>query len=60
MAGGPDVWWSARADHTLTRVRIVSLITARLDELLPEPIEDVLERGEAQRRIVAEQLRDIG
>ncbi|CAA0124437.1 ESX-1 secretion system protein EccE1 [Mycolicibacterium vanbaalenii] len=22
-AGGPDVWWSARADHTLTRVRIV-------------------------------------
>ncbi|WNG87843.1 type VII secretion protein EccE [Mycobacterium sp. ITM-2016-00317] len=20
--GGPDVWWSARADHTLTRVRI--------------------------------------
>ncbi|MCH9736368.1 MAG: type VII secretion protein EccE [Actinomycetia bacterium] len=22
--GGPDAWWSARADHTLTRVRIVS------------------------------------
>ncbi|PRC51880.1 type VII secretion protein EccE, partial [Mycobacterium sp. ITM-2017-0098] len=21
--GGPDVWWSARADHTLTRLRIV-------------------------------------
>ncbi|QZT62980.1 type VII secretion protein EccE [Mycolicibacterium austroafricanum] len=21
--GGPDVWWSARADHTLTRMRIV-------------------------------------
>jgi type VII secretion protein EccE len=21
-AGGPDVWWSARADHTITRVRI--------------------------------------
>lgn len=21
-AGGPDVWWSARADHTTTRVRI--------------------------------------
>lgn len=21
--GGPDVWWSARADHTLTRVRVV-------------------------------------
>jgi hypothetical protein len=21
--GGPDVWWSARADHTLTRVRII-------------------------------------
>ncbi|MEC9323835.1 MAG: type VII secretion protein EccE [Actinomycetota bacterium] len=20
--GGPDVWWSARADHTLTRVRV--------------------------------------
>ncbi|MGZ8801554.1 MAG: type VII secretion protein EccE [Mycobacterium sp.] len=20
--GGPDVWWSARADHTLTRIRI--------------------------------------
>ncbi len=22
--GGPDVWWSARADHTITRVRIRS------------------------------------
>ena len=22
-AGGPDVWWSARADHTITRVRIL-------------------------------------
>ncbi len=21
--GGPDVWWSARADHTITRVRLV-------------------------------------
>ena len=21
--GGPDVWWSARADHTLTRLRII-------------------------------------
>jgi len=21
--GGPDVWWSARADHTITRIRIV-------------------------------------
>ncbi len=21
--GGPDVWWSARADHTITRVRVV-------------------------------------
>ncbi len=21
--GGPDAWWSARADHTLTRVRVV-------------------------------------
>jgi type VII secretion protein EccE len=21
-SGGPDVWWSARADHTITRVRI--------------------------------------
>jgi type VII secretion protein EccE len=21
-AGGPDVWWSARADHTITRVRV--------------------------------------
>jgi type VII secretion protein EccE len=21
--GGPDVWWSARADHTITRIRLV-------------------------------------
>lgn len=35
---------------------LVALLRARLDELLPEPLEDVLEREERQRRAVRRML----
>ena len=38
---------------------IVSLLRTRLDELIPEPIDAILERQEQQRAQVAEQLRDL-
>jgi hypothetical protein len=41
------------------QARIVAALTARLDELMPEPIDAVLERQDAQRAQVAEQLRGI-
>lgn len=38
---------------------IVGLLRARLDELMPEPLGDVLERQRAQRAEVAEQLEGL-
>ncbi|MBS4728037.1 type VII secretion protein EccE [Mycobacterium sp. SM1] len=32
--GGPDAWWSARADHTITRVRLVPGMAPRSTVLL--------------------------
>ncbi|OBK53889.1 type VII secretion protein EccE [Mycobacterium kubicae] len=32
--GGPDVWWSARADHTITRVRVAPGVAPRSTVLL--------------------------
>lgn len=33
-AGGPDVWWSARADHTITRVRVAPGVAPQATILL--------------------------
>ena len=38
---------------------IVGMLRTRLDELMPEPLDDVLEREQAQRAEVAEQLRRL-
>ena len=38
---------------------IVDLLTARLDALLPQPLADVLEREERERREVARLLRRL-
>ncbi|MEE6178177.1 type VII secretion protein EccE [Mycobacterium sp. 050134] len=35
--GGPDVWWSASADHTITRMRIVPGMPPRSTVLLTTP-----------------------
>lgn len=43
--GGPDVWWSARADHTLTRVRIVPGSAPRTTVLLTTLANPITPRG---------------
>lgn len=55
----PPRYFDAVETEALGQARIVRLLTARLDELMPEPIEDVLERQAVQQRIVAEQLRAL-
>lgn len=45
--------------ETIGQRAILDLLTARLDELMPEPLGDVLVRQERQRAEVAEQLRRI-
>lgn len=45
--------------EALGQVRIVAAVQARLDELMPEPLADVLAREHAQRAEVAEQLRGM-
>ncbi len=42
--------------EALGQARIVRLLTARLEELAPEPLEEVLEREERQRVLVRERL----
>ena len=37
----------------------MAALRARLDELMPEPLDDVLERQARQRDQVAEQLRGM-
>lgn len=43
--GGPDVWWSARADHTLTRVRIAAGSAPRSTVLLTTVSEPSTPQG---------------
>jgi type VII secretion protein EccE len=43
--GGPDVWWSARADHTITRVRVVPGMTPQSTVLLTTPKKPKRPRG---------------
>jgi hypothetical protein len=42
------------------QARIVAALRDRLDALMPEPLEDVLERQARQRVEVAERLRELG
>jgi type VII secretion protein EccE len=43
--GGPDVWWSAHADHTITRVRVVSGNAPRSTVLLTTSKKPTKPRG---------------
>ncbi|GAB3220305.1 type VII secretion protein EccE [Mycolicibacterium hippocampi] len=44
-AGGPDTWWSARADHTLTRVRIAPGVAPTTTVLLTTLAQPSTPRG---------------
>jgi hypothetical protein len=56
----PVRYFDAVETEALGQARIVAALTYRLDELLPEPIDDVLERQDQQRAEVAERLRQMG
>ncbi|MEZ0352723.1 type VII secretion protein EccE [Mycobacterium sp. pR1184] len=43
--GGPDVWWSVPADHTITRVRIAAGMAPRSTVLLTTPKKAKRPRG---------------
>lgn len=43
--GGPDLWWSARADHTITRVRIAAGLPPRTTVLLTTVAKPKTPRG---------------
>ena len=46
--------------EALGQKRIVAIVHDHLDSLLPEPIEDVLEREQQQREAVAGLLQETG
>ncbi len=55
----PVQYHDAVETEAFGQARIVAALRARLDKLMPEPIGDVLEREDAQRALVAEQLRGM-
>jgi hypothetical protein len=55
----PPRAFDAVETEALGQARIVAAVVARLDELMPEPIEDVLERQRRERAEVAERLRRL-
>jgi hypothetical protein len=59
LYGNGGQYFDAVETEALGQARIVAAFRARLDELMPEPIDDVLERQALQRTQVAEQLRQL-
>jgi hypothetical protein len=55
----PVRFYEAVETEAFGQARIVAAVTARLDELMPEPLNGVLERQAQQRAEVAEQLRQL-
>ena len=55
----PARYFDAVETEAFGQARIVDAVQARLDELIPEPLDDVLERQERQRGQVAERLRSL-
>jgi hypothetical protein len=56
----PVRYYNAVETEALGQARIVAAVRARLDELLPESLDSVLERQKRQRAEVAEALRRLG
>jgi len=52
-------YFDAVETEAFGQANIVAALRARLDELMPEPLDDVLERQDRQREQVAEQLRGM-
>ena len=55
----PVQYFDAVETEAFGQANIVAALRARLDALMPEPLDDVLERQDAQRVEVAEQLRGL-
>jgi hypothetical protein len=55
----PPRYFDAVETEAFGQARIVAALRDRLDELIPEPLDDVLEREQRQRAQVAEQLRRL-
>jgi hypothetical protein len=55
----PVRYFDAVETEAFGQANIVAALRARLDQLMPEPLADVLERERRQRAEVAEQLRRI-
>lgn len=55
----PARYYDAVETEAFGQARIVAAVRDRLDELMPEPLDDVLERQARQREQVAEQLRQL-
>lgn len=53
----PTRYFEAVETEAFGQANIVAALQSRLDELMPEPMADVLERQQRQRAQVAEQLR---
>ena len=52
-------YFDAVETEAFGQANIVAALRTRLDELMPEPLDDVLERQRRQRVEVAERLRRI-
>ena len=55
----PPRYFDAVETEALGQARIVEIVRDRLDELIPEPIDSVLERQRQQRETVADRLREL-
>ncbi len=53
----PVRYFDAAETEAFGQANIVAAVRGRLDDLMPEPLDDVLEREERQRAEVAELLR---
>ena len=59
LYGNEGQYFDAVETEAFGQARIVAALRNRLDELMPEPLDDVLERQARQRTLVAEQLRQL-
>ena len=57
--GGRVQYFDAVETEAFGQANIVATVQARIDELMPEPLDDVLEREQTQRAEVIEQLQRL-
>lgn len=55
----PVRYYDAVETEAIGQAEIVAALRSRLDELLPEPLDDVRERQQQQREQVTQQLREL-